>query len=128
MDKLTTINILSHAGDVYITEDEDDLTDIGSEPNLGATIVAKCQIILDADCAPSFMQSVLFHEVKEFIRVLLGANYLDHHEYFTQFAEVEYGVLKANKEILFGDKLAELLEGVKHVSRVARKRGQGKSS
>ena len=115
MQKLTTIDILSHPVDVYITKDADDLMEVTGEENLGVAEVSKCRIILDADLAASCMQSVLFHEVKEFIRVLLGANYMDRHDYFTQYSEVEFGVLKANKDVLLGDKLAELLAGVKHV-------------
>jgi len=103
---IDTLNILGLDVDLIIADEVLDSDGIEKE---GVNSLALCRIWLCNQYAPSYLRMVLFHEVKELMTRHIDATGGDTHEYFQDFATIEYSVLLANKDILFGDKLARLL-------------------
>ena len=108
------IKIMGHDVSVYITDEEDRLTDLDGYVALGVCRVDRCHIIMDIALSISQLQSLLFHELCEFIKINCGANYANEHDYFAAYNNILWGEIRNNQNWLFGkeiDKALKLLKG-----------------
>lgn len=107
--KLGTIKIMGHGVDVFVTNDPMQLTDLDGGVVLGVCRCDLCRIILDADLSTSQLQSLLFHELCEFVQINSGANYANEHDYFSAFNNLLWGEIRNNQEWLFGKAIEKAL-------------------
>ena len=113
-----SVDISGLAVDVYLT-DEDDYYELPSEEGRivasGKYDVDKCRIWLDIRLAPTRMRMQLYHEVMEFLLGLYHVSYYPGygHDSFTRFGYMQYAVLLANRDVLFGDLLMEWIRNAK---------------
>jgi len=107
------IKIMGHDVAVYITDEEDRLTTLDGFVALGLCNVGRSHIILDIDLSISQLQSLLFHELCEFVKINCGANYADEHDYFAAYNNVLWGEVKNNQDWLFGSALKKAITAVK---------------
>ena len=112
---IATLDLLGLPVRVVLVSDDDVCADNDTDA-LGSNAVALCEIRLDAEIDPAYMQAVLLREEKEFLKGNLAAPIAETQECLQAFVNIEYAVYKTNSGILFGD---ELLEAQKRLTGMA---------
>jgi hypothetical protein len=117
---LCTLDICGHEVEVFLTDDPEVLGEHTELAADGVEVVVEpfekydvgvCKIWLYVDTAPSMLRSRLFHGIYEFVLGYFNLIYNpeDGHECFLQFSNILWCVLKANRDILFGDRIRLIL-------------------
>lgn len=119
--RLITLDICGLDVDLILTDDETLLggedkagndADTEEQESFGKYSVEACKIWLAAYRSPSVMRSYLFHEIHEFVLAYYHLYYSvrQNHDSFSYFSNVLWEVMLRNQDVLFGNRLAELLQ------------------
>ena len=111
--QVATLNIMGQDVALIISNEPDIVSELQDLDELGRCELWRNRIIIQADLDWSYMRCVLWHEVREYIRVHMGLDYENYggsEAMFDMTANWEWAAMKANADLLTGDKLKELVD------------------